>query len=281
MKKWIWLLVIVGFLQSLYAQIGHIIEIKGDVKINRFDVDLNASKDYPVILKKDENNSLIPVEIFKKDIIFTADNSRAKVKFVDNTIIMIGKYSEFNIENYFYETNNTDSELGVKFVKGAFRSITGQIGKVAPKRFKLSTRTSTIGIRGTEILGLLGEGLDKVACTDGELSVGAADGTGEVSVKAGQITQVAKGAAPEPAREYTPDELTEMLDSAGEVDEAVRAGLGVAPFVEDNATQIMDVNVTAMDNNVTLSDVNMTNIGTQKVNDLNISRKNLEKIYKF
>ncbi|MDQ1340226.1 MAG: trimeric autotransporter adhesin [Campylobacterota bacterium] len=270
MRRTFWLLLIAGFINSLYAQVGHVIEVVGDVKIFRFDSETNTTKEYAVLLKKDENQTTIPYEILKNDKLKTLANARAKINLIDDTVVTIGKNSEFLVNEFFYEQNNTASKAQLNFAQGAFRSASGKIAKIVPQNFKLKTKTATIGIRGTEILGMVGENEDKIACTKGELAVSSLDEKGEVSVKAGQITKVKKDETPEPAREYTLDELQEFLDSAGEADEEIRKALGVAPFVNSS------------ENNETNSSIKLERLESPKAPQEEVRQKKLlEKIFKF
>ena len=70
-----------------------------------------------------------------------------------------------NIDDYIFNSSDSKSEFSV--TKGAFHTITGQIGKVNPNKFKLKTKNATLGIRGTEIYG----NQDKIFCTEGEIYV--------------------------------------------------------------------------------------------------------------
>jgi len=59
-------------------------------------------------------------------------------------------------------------------LKGAMRTITGKIGKIAPQKFSVNIRTATIGIRGTNFSIVVKEdGSYKAYCTYGEISVAA------------------------------------------------------------------------------------------------------------
>lgn len=186
---------------SLFAYVGKISALKGDVRIQRGGEELKAS---------------IGSDIEESDTIITNAASRAQLYFKDETIVSIGKNSTFRIEGFFFDGDPQNSANNVTFstVKGAFKVMTGKIGKIAPKAFKLSTRTATIGIRGTHFLGSIKPESDQIACTDGKVSVATLDGQAEVIVKAGQITFVAPGEAPTPPREFTVDELQILTKDA-------------------------------------------------------------------
>jgi hypothetical protein len=85
----------------------------------------------------------------KQTTITTEAKSKLQLKFIDDTIITIGENAEFSIEEYLIDEENSKVEL--KASKGNFRFLTGQIGKLAPKRFSLQTKTATMGIRGTDV----------------------------------------------------------------------------------------------------------------------------------
>lgn len=107
-------------------------------------------------------------EIEKKDLISTQTNSKVKITLTDNTIVTIGKESVLNIEEYVFDESKTDnSATELNFVKGAFHTITGQIGKINPSKFKLKTKSASIGIRGTEIYS----DESVIACTSGIIDV--------------------------------------------------------------------------------------------------------------
>jgi len=188
-------------LSGAYAYVGKISAMKGDVRIQR---------------GAEEIKAFIGSDIEESDTIMTNASSRAQLYFKDDTVVSIGKNSTFKVEGFFFDGDPQNSANNATFstVKGAFKVMTGQIGKVAPKSFKLSTRTATIGIRGTQFLGNIKSDADQIACTDGKISVATLDGKSEVIVKAGQITFVPPGEMPTPPREFTVDELKSLSKAA-------------------------------------------------------------------
>ena len=147
------LFLIIFFSTGLFASIGNIISLEGKASILR---------DGKIIM------AAIGQEIEKKDVVSTDSNSKIRITFNDKTIVSLGKDAILNIEEYVYDiekANNASTELN--FVKGAFHTITGQIGKINPSKFKLKTKSATIGIRGTEIYG----NQEQVACTKGAIDI--------------------------------------------------------------------------------------------------------------
>ncbi|MEJ5168392.1 MAG: FecR family protein, partial [Arcobacteraceae bacterium] len=161
---------------SLYANIGKISAFSGDVKIDRNTKLLNATVGF--ILEQ-------------KDTVKTSDNAKAQIVFEDGTVISIGKNAILNINEFVNDTTNPkNSKVDVKFAEGAFKTITGGIGKVAPDRFKLQTKSASIGIRGTIVYG----DQSLIACTQGEIEV-EAGGVRQI-LPAGTMTKIQSDGTP-------------------------------------------------------------------------------------
>jgi hypothetical protein len=183
----------------LYANIGNIVSLRGDVEVIR---DNNTNK-----------NIQIGFALEKNDLIKTGKKAKLQIVFSDETIITLGKESEFKVYDYFYNKENkqTKPKASFGFLKGSFKSVTGQIGKIAKNRFKLRTKTATLGIRGTTIIGITSPLGDKIACTDGAIAVSSLRLGGlPVIVPAGKITIIKPNKLPTPPRVYSPNEITSM-----------------------------------------------------------------------
>jgi hypothetical protein len=124
---------IILFSSLLFANIGTITSIKGEV-----------------IIKRDFNTipATVGMSLKEKDTILTQKDSRALLLFKDNTTIAVGKNSSFSIDEYLFDDKN--SKVSFRFGNGIYRTVTGLIGKINPKRFKILTPTASIGIRGSD-----------------------------------------------------------------------------------------------------------------------------------
>jgi hypothetical protein len=171
---------IIFFSVFLFASVGKFTEIKGNVKVLRGQKNINAMIN-------------MPLEI--NDTVVTYDNSKAKIVFKDKTIITIGKNSVFKIKDYFY---GKKPKAKFSFLKGTFISVTGKIGKIAPKRFKLETKNASIGIRGTIVFGKLYLSGDIIGCSKGVISVTKNGKT--VLVKAGEMVGAFKNVITTPLK---------------------------------------------------------------------------------
>ncbi|MGB5918598.1 FecR family protein, partial [Arcobacter sp.] len=126
------------------------------------------------------------------------------------TIITIGQNSTLNIFDYVYdESNPKDSKASFGFMKGSFKSITGKIGKINKERFKLKTKSASIGIRGTTIIG----NQQIIICTDGAISVTANGVTVDVAKQ--ELTRTLQGEAPTPPEPLKQDTLDNLEQQTG------------------------------------------------------------------
>ena len=73
--------------------------------------------------------------------------------------------------------NKNDSHVGMHIERGFFRSVTGEIGKLAPKRFKIKTVSTTIGIRGTDFSAFVSDKKEIITCHKGQINVLVEDKT--------------------------------------------------------------------------------------------------------
>jgi len=164
----------------LFGSIGNITSFKGSVTVKR---------DTQKMLGK------INLLIEQNDIISTQKDSNAIIKFNDNTIITIGKDSILNIQEYLYDEEViSNSKTQFNFLKGTFKSVTGAIGHLNPTKFKLNTKTASIGIRGTVTLG----NQNIIACTKGAISVKTKSTS--VNLEKGEYVDITKTAISAPQK---------------------------------------------------------------------------------
>ena len=84
------------------------------------------------------------------DAVVTGAQGHAQLRFSDDTLLALKPDSEFRIERYNFDGQQDGTEIAVfRLVKGGFRTLTGQIGKLSGDRYQMLTTQATIGIRGT------------------------------------------------------------------------------------------------------------------------------------
>lgn len=142
---------------TLFAQdVATLTAIKGSVTIE----DAQKSKE-----------ATLGMKLHEKESVLTADKSKAQLIFEDETVVTVGKNSHFSIQEYLYDDSQKPNlEFGL--FKGAISTISGKIGKIAPEKFIVKTKTATIGIRGTNFtVVVLKDESQKAYCTYGAISV--------------------------------------------------------------------------------------------------------------
>ena len=152
MKNILFLLITSSF---LWSGIGNIGVIKGNA---------NMVRDTHTINIKNGMN----IEV--KDKIITKTKSRVQALLNDDTIVTIGPNSIFVFDAYKFG-NKSNSKVNMHIERGFFRSVTGQIGKLAPERFNIKTVSTTIGIRGTDFSAHVSDEKEIIICHRGKITV--------------------------------------------------------------------------------------------------------------
>ncbi len=176
---------------GLYASIGEITALRGEADITRGDKQIGVS---------------VGSKLEEGDMIKTALKSKLQILFSDKTVISLGQKSSFKIDEYLFDKNKPVAKFSVG--SGFFKSITGKIGKIAPKKFKIKTANATIGVRGTTIIGEVSSKRDIIACSQGQIVVSSAGGS--VVVNAGERTIVEETKAPRQSQKVNAILLKEL-----------------------------------------------------------------------
>lgn len=150
MKKTLLLAILTGM---LFANVGKIVTLRGDVYI---------------INDKEERKAKANDILEENDRVITKNNAKLQIKFIDNTIVTLGKNTTLNIKDYVIDGKKSKVSLEVN--NGHFKVMSGNISKIARENFEFQAKTATIGIRGTVFVGSLGK-VDKVGCLEGAIDV--------------------------------------------------------------------------------------------------------------
>jgi hypothetical protein len=133
---------------------GTVQQIRGAAFANHLDSSDNLSKGMSVLTG---------------DRIVTGRNTRVALEMTDGAILTLGSDTEFVINDYRYSQKLQQGSASLELLKGAFRAVTGAIGKLKERDFKIKTKVAVIGIRGTDFWGgfYFSQALD-VALLDGK-----------------------------------------------------------------------------------------------------------------
>ena len=187
-------ILLLSMIMTLLADIGAVTAIKGSAE-------LQHQSDVQTVQKG--------LGINTDDLLITAAASKVQVILNDNTVITIGPESQYLFERY---DDGENPEVAMELKRGFFKVITGKIGKIAPKRFTVKTKSAVIGIRGTQFMASLHDNEEIIACTKGRISVTTLDKVFEVN--RGEMLSYSDGAWQKTAIEmkyFTPLAAKKMM----------------------------------------------------------------------
>ena len=108
--------------------------------------------------KADGQSRILSVKstVNEGDVVATADNSYARVKFTDGSEAVLRPASQVKIDRFNFEEQKPQSDgMVLSLLKGGMRAVTGLLGKRNPAAVRVATPSATIGIRGTTFSALL------------------------------------------------------------------------------------------------------------------------------
>lgn len=188
-------IIFITFSLLLFANIGTIMVLKGKATIKR-DLLLNAKMGMP---------------IFEGDQIKTSDNTQMQVMLKDETIITIGANSSFDFKEYKYDTTK-NSKVYLAANEGSFRAVTGDMGKIAPDRFRIKTLSATIGIRGTDFGVDITPEYERIHCYSGGIWI-EYDKGGVESILSGMMLDIRQNGIKKEGHHKMPKVIKEKMEN--------------------------------------------------------------------
>ncbi len=140
-------------------------------------------------------------EVKSGDKIVSSVDGRAQIRFSDGAYVSLQPNTEFDVKEYRYsgKTDGTESALFGLF-KGAMRTVTGLVGRANKSRYRITTTTATIGIRGTGGLIAIGaDGSTLVTGTSGIWTLSNKGGTIDIPAGSAGIAGANVNVPPKPA----------------------------------------------------------------------------------
>lgn len=150
--------------------------------------------------------------IKRNDLLFTGDTlitplgTKILFRLNDESTISLAENTEFVLSRYRYKRKSSD--VSFKMLKGAFRALSGRIGKQKNPQFEVNTPIATIGIRGTEFWGgmIFSNALD-VTMLSGK-GIYIKNKYGKVNInQSGLGTEVQPGKAPSKPKLWSQEKL--------------------------------------------------------------------------
>lgn len=116
-------------------------------------------------------------DVFSGETVATPQNGSTALLFQDATRLQLGANSTVVLDRFVYDPGSQQGDASIKFSKGIFRWVTGEIKN--KDAVKLATPTATLTIRGTDfklfvandgtsILEVIDGQMDMAPCNNGE-----------------------------------------------------------------------------------------------------------------
>ena len=152
-------------------------------------------------VKADGSSRLLSIksEINTGETLSTEKNSYARIRFADGGLMTLRPNSAIKIDTFQFEQAKPDKDSFLfSLIKGGFRTVTGLVSKRGNKAaYKMTSKTATIGIRGTNYGALICEAGTCEDLPDGlyievtEGAINAMNSAGSQNFNMGQFGYVA------------------------------------------------------------------------------------------
>lgn len=86
------------------------------------------------------------------DTLRTGPDGAVGVTLADDTLLSAGPNGEWRVSSFDFDATTHDGSLLVSLWRGTLGMVTGLIGKKAPDKVNVQTRTVVLGVRGTEFI---------------------------------------------------------------------------------------------------------------------------------
>jgi ferric-dicitrate binding protein FerR (iron transport regulator) len=82
----------------------------------------------------------------------TGSSGSASLTLKDGTVLSLGPNTTLDLNQFQFNTTTQEGSFGLNLIQGTLRVITGLLAKVNPERFRITTPTAVVGVRGTDFI---------------------------------------------------------------------------------------------------------------------------------
>jgi hypothetical protein len=203
-----------GTSQAAEQNVGKVVALRGAATINRGAAKIAAQ---------------VKAGILASDTLKTAATGRAKLLFIDDSVLTLGENSTLVVEEFVHAKGKEGRSI-YNLLDGKMRSVVGRT------RFEVRTPTAVAAARGTVIYFEVGksknQSYSRVICLEGKVEVrNISPGVkGMTLLTPGTVVVVRAGEAPPPAAKASPAELNRARQASA------TARLGKASFGDAGAS---------------------------------------------
>jgi len=135
-----------------------------------------------------EHELVFSEPIYVEETVLTDSQASTALEFLDSTQLRVGRNSRVKLDKFIYDPGTGNGAALLNFGVGAFRYVSGSLGK--NQKMQLATPTAVLSIRGTElVIAVAADGTTQVAVLDGEIEVTPCGGEAAVA-KVGETATV-------------------------------------------------------------------------------------------
>jgi hypothetical protein len=140
------------------AVVSGIVPAVGQANVGRVDF---AFGDVTGVDKAGKERAIRKGTILREGDTIRTERGRAQIRFSDGSRTALLPNTEFRVDEYEFEGKESETSRSFfSLLKGGLRTVTGAIGRLRKRSYRLNTPVATIGIRGTEYLVKLGNSGD-------------------------------------------------------------------------------------------------------------------------
>lgn len=197
-----------GLFSPLFAQTqkaGDVILAQGTMKILRADgVSTEVAK--------------VGTQIFVGDRLETDAVSIAKIRFVDDSVMSVGKNTTLKITQYLFSASAKQRNTDIFLIAGVIRMKVESYFQWAASSYEVRTGAAVGGVRGTDfVVQVLSNGTSEYYLIEGALELRGTEGIRQVvRLAPQQFSRVALGAPPSVPLRFEPGAKAQMFQNLGE-----------------------------------------------------------------
>ncbi len=173
-------------------EVGTIVALRGTARISRGQTSLDAKVKNPIKLQ---------------DSITTGEGSRAKLLFIDDSVLTLADKSRLVIKDFVHSKENKGQSI-FNLLDGKMRAVVGKT------KFEVQTPTAVAAARGTviffEVGEMAGHTFTRIVCLEGTVDVRGVGITGNILLTPGMTITIVQGEPLPTPTTLSPQELDKL-----------------------------------------------------------------------
>jgi hypothetical protein len=161
-----------GFAAAM--MLGAATMVMSPVSAQETEIGVNAAVRNEVTLQSssgDVREAIVKGDVYLGDQVESGPAAALQILLKDQTVFTVGPNCSMTIDEFVYDPATANGTLSANIAKGTFRFMSGKIAS-NPNNVKLNSPVATMGVRGTMIEGVVGQGAVDLAKSEGLIDDG-------------------------------------------------------------------------------------------------------------